>query len=389
MENIIGYIGNWGAPKLDAPMGITAVTCEGGMLRKLETQFPEINVGQACLDETRGVLYCVNERPEVPGQTLGGQVFALKIDSGTGRLSMLSKSPSYGPLPSDCAVDREGRYLIVSNHSGRNCITKTVRDEDGSYRIVHEYDETAIVLFPLDPEGRIGPPCDIVRHTGSGALPNQQSPHAHCVRRAPGMDLFVVCDKGSDSVYSYKIDKETGRLVCCDRIDGVPGSSPRYCVFHPTLPYLYYNNETKSIVNVVRYDRNGRLTPIGAVSCMENGDLRARGLQSDLRISGDGRNLYTLVRDNSTITVFALNEETGMPAVKQVISCGSTQGGRGMTFSPDGKCLYLAACPDRQVYGFRVDEDGCLTALGTAAEDIAPGVIVFDQRPVHEKNGTA
>lgn len=387
MKNIFGYIGNWGAPKLDAPMGITVAICEGSVLRGLETQFPEINVGQAYLDRMRGVLYCVNERPEVPGQNLGGQVFALKIDPGTGRLSMLSKSPSYGPLPSDCAVDMEGRYLIVSNHSGRNCITKTVQDEDGSYRIVREYDEAAIVLFPLDPEGRIGLPCDIVRHTGSGILPNQQSSHAHCVRRAPETDLFIVCDKGSDSVYSYKIDKEAGRLVCCDRIDGVPGSSPRYCVFHPTLPYLYYNNETKSIVNVVRYDRSGKLTPIGAVSCMENGDIQARGLQSDLQISGDGRNLYTLVRDNSTITVYALNEETGMPVVKQVVSCGSTQGGRGMTFSPDGKYLYLAACPDRQVYVFCVEGDGCLSALGTAAEDTAPGIILFDHSPVSEKDG--
>ena len=377
MKHTYAYIGNWGMPKLDIPAGITVAAYEHGDFRIIDRQFPEINFGQACFDEKRNVLYCVNERHEVAGQNLGGQVYALKINSETGLLSLLSKSPSYGPLPSDCAVDSESRYLIVSNHSSRNCITKTVRDADGTYRIVHEYDETAIVLFPLDEDGAIGEPCHIVRHVGSGALPNQQSPHAHCVRKTPGMDLFIVCDKGNDSVYSYRIDKEKNELVCCDRIGGAPGSSPRYCVFHPDLPIFYYNNETKSMITMVRYDTDGRLSPVCEVSCMANGDVQARGLQSDIQISHDGRFLYDLVRDNSTIAVYSLDEKSGDPTLKQVVPCGSTQGGRGLALSLDGKYLFLAACPDAQVYAFAIDADGCLSACGVCVEDKAPGVVIF------------
>lgn len=377
MGNTYAYIGNWQTPKLDIPVGITVAAYKNGTLHKLEKQFPEINFGQACLDEKRGVLYCVNERSEVPGENLGGQVLALKIDPKTGTLTLLSKTPSYGPLPSDCVEDSEGSYLIVSNHSGRNCITKTVQGADGKYCLLHEYDETAIVLFPLEADGAIGDPCHIVRHTGSGALANQQSPHAHCVCKAPGEDLFIVCDKGNDSVYSYRIDRAKKELVCCDRIDGAPGSSPRYCVFHPTLPVFYYNNETKSIITMVRYDSDGKLTPVCTVSCMENGDMQAKGMQSDIRISGNGRILYDLVRENSTIAVYTLDDKTGTPVLKQVIPCGSTQGGRGLSLSPDEKFLFLAACPDAQVYSFAVGADGCLTAQGVILQDRAPGVILF------------
>lgn len=381
MSKTYAYIGNWSFPKDTRPMGVTvAEYAPEGTFSVKGHAFPELNFGAACLDEERGILYCVNERPEVEGVTLGGQVFALKIDPGTGALTELSRSPSYGPLPSYCAVDDSRRYLIVSNHSGRNAITKTVLDVDGSYRIVREYDETAVVLFPLDGEGRIQPPCDIVRHTGHGALPNQQNPHAHSVKRSPDGKLFAVCDKGNDSLYFYRIDQEKNKLICCDRIDGVPGSSPRYSAFHPTLPYLYYNNETKSIVNVVRYDEAGKLTPVCAVSCMADGDEQATGMQSDLCIDPTGRNLYSLVRDNATIAVFRLGDD-GMPTFEEAVPCSSTQGGRGLAIAPDGKRLYLAAFPDKEVRAFAIGKDGRLTPDGIALEDRAPGVVVFFSAP--------
>lgn len=379
MERIYAYIGNWGMSKEPVPLGFSTASYapETGTMEILQQCFPQIKAGSACLDEHRKILYCVNERPEVPGQTLGGQIYGLKIDPATGFLQEHTVSPSFGPMPSDCAIDLSGQYLLVSNHSSRNSIVKTIQDVDGKYHIVREYDETAIVLFPLDEEGRIGEPCDIVRHIGCGILPNQQSPHAHCVRRVPDMDLFIVCDKGNDSVYSYRIDTEEQRLVCCDRIDGIPGSSPRYCVFHPSKPYLYYNNETKPIVCQLAYDHYGKLTPVTQISCMETDDPNAKGMQADLRISADGKYLYTLVRDNSTIVVYSLDEKTGQPKHLQTVPCGSSKGGRWLSFSPDGNRLFLAACPDAQVRQFIVGADGTLTPQGIAAEDKVPAVIAF------------
>lgn len=379
MEKVIAYIGNWGMSKEPVPLGFAAAAYEPetGALEIFQRSFPQIKAGAVCLDEERKILYCVDERPEVPGRTLGGQVFGLKIDPATGRLLEHTVSPSFGPMPSDCAMDLSGQYLLVSNHSGRSSITKTIQDADGRYHIVREYDETAIVLFPLDAQGHIGEPCDIVRHIGCGILPNQQNPHAHCVRRVPDMDLFIVCDKGNDSVYSYRIDTEESCLVCCDRIDCTPGSSPRYCVAHPTKPYLYFNSETKPLVCQLAYDHYGKLTHVSQISCMETDDPEVKGMQADLRISADGRFLYTLVRENSTIVVYSLDPETGRPSHLQTVPCGSTKGGRWLSFSPDGRYLFLAACPDAQVFRFLVSPDGTLTPQGVAAEDKVPAVIAF------------
>jgi 6-phosphogluconolactonase (cycloisomerase 2 family) len=379
MESYYAYIGNWDAPKNQTAVGITtAAYSEETGFCVIDHSFPELNFGAACYDEALGVLYCVNERPQVPSVTLGGQVFALKVSRETGKLTELSRSPSYGPLPSYCAVDASHRYLVVTNHSGRNAITKTVQEADGSFRIVQEFDETAIVLFPLSETGEILPPCDIVRHQGHGALPNQQNPHAHCVKRSPDGNLFFVCDKGNDSVYTYRIDPERGKLCQCDQLASIPGSSPRYGVFHPTKPVVYYNHETKSILCMDTIGQDGTLTHCCTVSCLENGSQEERGLQSDLCIDAAGKTLYSLVRDAKTIAVFALDSASGTPTLLQTLPCGGKEAGRGLALSPEGKYLYLAAGrADGAVFAFAVAPDGRLTPCGRALDDVAPSVITF------------
>lgn len=94
-------------------------------------------------------------------------------------------------------------------------------------------------------------------------------------------------------------------------------------------------------------------------------------------MSADGRFLYTLVRDNSTIVAYSLDEETGKPEYLQTVPCGSTKGGRWLSFSPDGKYLFLAACPDQQVRRFLVGSDGTLMPQSIAVEDKIPAVITF------------
>ncbi|MCD7832984.1 MAG: lactonase family protein [Lachnospiraceae bacterium] len=378
MSEVYAYIGSWGSPRDTEPVGVTTAVYDSstGELHASAHCLPELNCGATCLDEAKGILYCVNERPEVPGENLGGQVFALKINKETGELKELNRSPSYGGMPSYCAVDTEGKYLIVSNHAQRNSILKTEQDKDGHYQIVREYDETAIVLFRLNEDGSIGEPCDIVRHTGHGALPNQQNPHAHSVMRSPSGDFFVVCDKGNDSVYSYRIDYSRERLVQCDQMKGMPGSSPRYSVFHPTLPILYYNNETKPVIGVVRYSESGKLTPVCYVSCVEDDREVEQGMQSDIRLDAEGRYLYDLVRDTSTIVVYEIDPSTGIPLRIQSVPCGSTKGGRGLALSPDGQYLYLAAQPDPDVYIFRIGRDGKLTPNGKWT-DVKPGNVTF------------
>ena len=133
----------------------------------------------------------------------------------TGDLTEINHQPSYGSLPAYAAVDAAGRYLIVVTHTGNTPITKTVRDATGKYRIVVEYDEAATILFRLHSDGSIGDPCDIYKHCGSGPDNEQTHPRIHSVTRSPSGNLFAVCDKGSDLLYFFRINRKTEKLELC------------------------------------------------------------------------------------------------------------------------------------------------------------------------------
>ncbi|MCD7862016.1 MAG: lactonase family protein [Lachnospiraceae bacterium] len=378
MPKTYAYIGNWKQPNEDLAVGVTVAAYheDTGSLELLSHCFPEINCGATCVNKEKGILYCVNEVNIVPGETLGGQVFALKMDSHTGMLTEINHSPSFGGMPTYCALSSDGSYLVVSNHAKRNSIMKTALDENGKYQIVLEYDEASVVLFRLNEDGSIGEACDVVRHEGRGLLPNQQSPHPHSVMKSPLYDIFIVCDKGNDSVYSYKIDQENGKLVQCDCIKGIAGSSPRYSTFHPTLPYFYYNNETKPVVGVVCYDEEGRLTPVRYNKCTGDCTGKVRGMQSDIRIDAQGRYLYDLVRETGKIVVYEIDEISGIPEYVRNIVCACKNGGRGLALSPDGRYLYMAACSEPVAQIFETDEEGHLNAVGSF-EDVAPANVIF------------
>ncbi|MBS6644915.1 MAG: beta-propeller fold lactonase family protein [Clostridiaceae bacterium] len=379
MSKTFAYIGNWSNPRTGGTGGITVTEYdeEKGTFSLLCRCFPEINCGAACLDQEKGIIYYVNEQTEVYGQNLGGQVFALKINPETGMLTEINHKPSYGLLPSYCAVDPSHQYLIVVNHSGRNVITKTIRDDEGEIKLIQEHDEAVVVLFPLGADGSIGMPCDIVRHTGHGALPNQDSPHIHSVMVSPCGSFFAVCDKGNDTLYFYRINREMGTIDLCDKLSAIPGSSPRYSAFHPTEPYLYFNNETKSIVSMVRFDQEGKLEHVCSVSCMEDNSLDEKGMQSDIRIHPSGKYLYDLIRDNSTIAVFVIDQDTKIPIRTQIVPAGSNGSGRGLAISPDGRYLHAAACPEDGIYTYKIGVDGYLKAMPTEFKDAAPGNITF------------
>ena len=201
------------------------------------------------LDTKRGILYCVHEVMTMPGHHVGGGglVYAFAIDAQSGDLKEINHQPSYGSLPSYVAIDATGKYLLVTNHTGRTPITKTARDESGKFRIELEYDEASTVLFALNADGSIGDPLDIHRHHGSGPLPRQFSlPRSIRSWPRPRATSLATCeDKGGDEIVFFIIDRSRNRLQVCEggQYRATPGeSSPRYSAFHPSLPYFYANH---------------------------------------------------------------------------------------------------------------------------------------------------
>jgi 6-phosphogluconolactonase len=378
------YVGNWDRYKSPTGngFGICRYNAETGELQLLKSVFPEITVGATCLDSKRNILYCADEYTTLPGYFLGGggQVYALAIDSETGDLTEINHKPSYGSLPSYVAVDPTGKYLIATHHTDRVPITKVVKDASAKYRIALEYDDATTVLFPLNEDGSIGDPCDIYKHSGGGGpLAKQTHPQLHSVMMSPSGKLFAVCDKGNDEILFFRINHKADKLEVCGGkgYKSIPGSSPRYSVFHPRGSYLFVNYETKAVVGSFRYDEDGKLDPLCTANalpedCEDNPDMK----QSDIRIHPSGKYLYSLIRGINAVSVFEINEETGEIERIQTVTLEGT-GPRGCAISPDGRFMHIAALTSNEVLVWAIGKDGNLSPTGKKISQPNPGNVTF------------
>jgi 6-phosphogluconolactonase len=391
-EKTFVYVGNrtsspssWETkPTTGKGFGIFRYNTKTGELELIKSAvLDKISVGATCLDSKRNILYCVDEVMTQPGYLKGGGglVYALAIDPETGDLTEINHQPSYGSLPAYVAVDGTGKYLIVVSHTGNAPVTKTVKDASGKYRIVIEYDDATTVLYRLNDDGSIGDPCDICKHSGNGPGPEQSHPRIHSVMASPSGNLFAVCDKGSDQIFFFRINRETEKLQVCggEGYKSIPGSSPRYSVFHPTRPYFYMNNETKAVIRAFRYDEDGKLEPICTVSafpddCEDNPTM----MQSDIRIHPSGKYLYGLIRGINAVSVFEIKEKTGEIEKIQTVTLDGT-GPRGCAISPDGRFILIAALKSKEVLVWAIGEDGKLSPTGKKISQPDPGNVTFFQ----------
>jgi len=309
----------------------------------------------------------------------GGQVYAFAIHPENGDLIEINHQPSYGTFPSYVAVDASSKYLIAVNHTSHMSITKSIRDASGKYHIVPEYDDATTVLYRLNDDGSIGDPCDIYKHFGHGPLPSQTHPQLHSVMMSPSGNLFAVCDKGSDQVFFFRINRETEKLEVCgdEAYKSIPGSSPRYSVFHPKHPYFYFNNETKAVICALRYDENGKLDPICTVNVLpEDCEDNPTIMQSDIRIHPSGKYLYGLIRSINAVSAFEIKDDTGEIKKIQSVTLDGT-GPRGCAISPDGRFMHIAALQSKEILVWSIGEDGKLSPTGKKISQPAPGNVTF------------
>lgn len=380
MDDYFAYIGSWVSPRNpDALRGITIgkYEPETGNIIPIKHVHDELNCSMLTFDEKRKIMYLSNERPFTEAGP-GGRANALKVDTAAGDLTEISNVSSFGKMPSFVAFDPHGDFLVLTNHSMGSTILKTEKDENGEWQLVTEYDETAAVLYELNDDGSIKRACDIIKHTGHGGTPKQTNPHMHSAKFTPDGKYVFICDKGNDGYYVYRLDRENKKLVLADRLASVPGAAPRYIALHPELPIVYFNNESARLLTAASFDTDGKLTKIGdypTVFEAPAGDTEP--MQSDLKISADGRYIYNIVRADNLISVFKADQSTGVPSLIQTIEASGSGQERDLCFSPDGKYLYLSACSDGNLYKYLIGEDGKLSDKELVLEDVAPGAMIF------------
>src|SRR5271169_3259370 len=304
-------------------------------------------------------LYAINEIAQFNGQPTGS-VSAFAIQTNTGKLMLLNQVPSRGEGPAHIALDRSGKYALVSN-----------------------YDSGSIAVFPVLEDGRLGEATASVQHKGSSVnKERQEGPHAHAAVFSPDNRFVVVADLGLDQLLVYRFDATAGSLASDPQIvRAVPGAGPRHLAFDATGRHLYVINEMQSTVVTYAYDAaNGTLSELQIVSALPKG-FAGTSTAAEIEMHLSGKFLFASNRGDDSIAVFAVDPKDGTLTPVEIDSTGGKTP-RNFVLDPTGAWLLAANQDSEDIVIFRVDpRTGHLTRSGPELQVPSPVCVRFVPGP--------
>lgn len=135
---------------------------------------------------------------------------------------------------------------------------------------------------------------------------------AHFVNWDPKTNDLYVCDLGNSRIYKYR------DLNLVATYQGDPQMGTRHIAFHPSLNLFYALGELNGHVDVIS-DQDDHLVCLQSI-LTTSGEMAASG--AAIRISNDGRTLYTSDRGENTITVFSIDENGLLTFIQRIASYG-------------------------------------------------------------------
>jgi len=291
----------------------------------------------AVTNHANGMLYAVSE-------TAKGAVVALRWNEDAGTFEELNRQPSGGDSPCHLTVDSTGNWLLAVNYMTGN-----------------------VSLYPVLADGRIGLVAQQITHTGSSIRADrQEAPHPHSVYEIPGTDLFLVCDLGTDTVYSYRLDRQLGKLTPVRSNTVQPGAGPRHLAFHPRMDRVYVIEELSSAITVYALNReNGALSALQTISTLPAGYDGASSC-AEIAVSGCGNFVYGSNRGHDSLACYRVGENGCLALIEHVPSGGRTP--RNFALLPGGRYLLAANQDTHRVVLMKINEDGVPRPTDCSAE---------------------
>lgn len=316
-------------------------------------------------DKTR--LYSANETERI-GEIEAGSVSAFAIDPNDGSLKLLNTVSSGGKGPAHLSIHPSGRFALVANYFG------------GS-----------VAVLPILPDGGLGPATDVKKDSGkvgptkatnappgSFAFSGHDQPHAHMIEADP-MGRFVLhVDLGLDKVFVWKFNDTQGVLTPNEpaSISLPPGDGPRHFHFHPNGRWLYSLQEEGSTIVLFDYDSDkGTLKDRQTISSLPPG-FAGSNFCSGIQVSEDGRFVYAGNRLHDSIGIFSVGETGELTFVADEWTRGNYP--RSFNFDPTHRFLYSCNQRGDNIAAFRVDQkSGALNFTGHYTPVGNPSIIVF------------
>ena len=254
-------------------------------------------------------------------------------------------------------------YTINDNYSLSLIDTKTIEGgcpchihyfqnkEGQSYTATACYETGNLVIHNMNVEAtadlNLHEPINIY-HKGSSQHPSRQTQaHAHCACFDIVSNKLLVCDLGLDQVKVYSLQKNNDSFNAIEQqIITLPaGSGPRHICFDDNYAYGFIINELTGSVTIIKhsaekkeYEINGTFdTRVPLSESSINTDLGGAAI----RVSACGKFIYTSMRSDNTIRLFAFDPITeSLSFIASYPTQGRTP--RDFTLDASGKWLLVA-----------------------------------------------
>ena len=252
------------------------------------------------------------------------------INAGTGKLTHLGTCPLPASMPY-ISTDQSGRFLLCASYGGNQ-----------------------LAVLPIAADGRAQPAQQIV----------PTEPNAHCIQTDAGNTRVYAACLGGDLLMQLAFDAVTGTLTPREP-PGVrtrAGAGPRHFRFHPSGRLLYLLCELDAALYVYSHDPDtGALEELQQTSTLPPG-FTGKPWAADIRITPDGRFLYTSERTSSTLCAMRIDPLTGQ--VQHIGYTLTEKEPRGFNLDPGGRYLMAVGQASHAMSTYAIHQvTGALTLL--------------------------
>jgi 6-phosphogluconolactonase len=320
-----------------------------------------------CASASGKFLYATNEISNFNGGTTGS-VTSFSVNTSTGDLTLLNTVSSVGGGPVFLSIDATGKYLFVANYGGGSIAVLPIHTDGSLGTAVDSHVDI----------GNVGPTTATNAPPGSFAFSGHDAPHAHCILPDNNSKFILQTDLGQDRIYVYSFDPNTGVLTPADTpfVSIPPGDGPRHIFFHPNGRWLYLITEEASTLMVFSYNNsNGALTEVQLISALPPG-FKGSSFGSEVRVSADGRFVYAANRLHDSIAVFEINYNGELKFIGEAATRGDYP--RQFIIDPTGSFLYSCNQRSDNLTSYRIDRvSGLLKFTGQYVAAGSPSCIIF------------
>ncbi len=283
------------------------------------------------LSKRKPILYAAQGMPELGAPAQNGAVAAYAIKGDT--LMPINHKPIGVTVPCYIALDPSEKALVFA-----------------------EYTNAVAGVFELNPDGSIAdtPPVT-VKHAGSGPdKGRQEKAHAHCSVVTPDGKFLCVVDLGIDRVKVYDFVNRAGGLKEVEplTITSAGGAGPRHILFHPSKKLAFLLHELNNTVSSFFYTGDAFIH-IQTLDTIPS-DYHDFSKASAIKISEDGKRLFTSNRGHDSIATFDVDSATGKME-RLAISKLVGKFPRDFEFMPGGKFVLLGHENSNELFSYAYD----------------------------------